>query len=165
MPVYSSLYARLMPIPLVAEIISDLSLGPQKVNKHKEVSLSLQSYINNLLDSFELGLGEYIRMFLHIRDELRNGWLRQIGGTEEDALRIAHSLVSCTENTLPDGAVCHICKEPIVLEPATAVDSFHAHHTCAVQWVAQLLPTRFDPETIGCPCGCGANVLSIMSPS
>jgi len=112
-----------------------------------------------------LGLGGRIRRLLNIRDELRNGWLRQIGGTEEDALRIAHSVVSCTENTLPDGTVCHICKEPIALEPATVTDSFHAHHTCAVQWVAQILPTRFDPETIGCPCGCGTNVLSITLPS
>ena len=165
MPVQSSLYVRLKFIPLVAEMISDLSLGPQEVKKHKEASLSLQSYINNLLDSFELGLGGPIKRLLMIRNELRNGWLRQIGGTEEDALRIACNVVSCTENTLPDGAACHICKESIGLEPATVVDSFHAHHTCAVQWVAQVLPTRFDPETAACPCGCGTSVLSIISSS
>jgi len=160
MTIESSLYSRFQP-SLVAEVLSDISLGPNKVAKHMEASHLLHTHIDDMLEHFKLGESGNIRTFLDIRGEYRRGWLRQIGGTQEDAVRVAQQIVSCTEDTPPDGCACHLCGEAIELDPAVVVNGFNGHRACVVDWVADLLPTRFDFEATLCPCGCGTDLLGL----
>lgn len=130
-------------------------------------SFCLQQHINTHLDRLWSGAPldtRVAKMLLNAREELRSDWLSLVGGTEQAAAQIAERVISHDSyDTVPDGAVCHLCQDSLGADEVVASGTFYAHRNCVIEHVAEILPTPHQEGSTLCPCGCKTDLFTAAS--